>query len=59
MDETAIFVRILPPSRPSPRGEGAKNLSPLGENERGLKSIGNTNIFVTEILKYNTAGRSV
>jgi hypothetical protein len=56
MEGTAIFARILPPSQPSPRGEGAKNLSPLGENERGLKSIRNTKRFVTEILKDYTAG---
>jgi hypothetical protein len=35
MDFCALIFELKPPSQPSPRGEGAKNLSPLGEIERG------------------------
>jgi branched-chain amino acid transport system substrate-binding protein len=48
-----MFLLNIPPSQPSPTGEGAKNLSPLGEIERGSKSIRTTNIFAIEILKCN------
>jgi len=51
----AISVKNIPPSRPSPTGEGAKNLSPLGENERGYKSKRNIIKSVNELMKDNIA----
>jgi hypothetical protein len=31
-----MFYILLPPSQPSPKGEGAKILSPLGEIRKGV-----------------------
>jgi hypothetical protein len=50
-----MFYNILPPSQPSPRGEGAKHPFPLGGNKKGGFKSKDQCFYVTEILKYNIA----
>ena len=48
-----MFYIILPPSQPSPKGEGAKYPFPLGGNKKGGFKSKDQCFYVTEILKYN------
>jgi hypothetical protein len=50
-----MFYILLPPSQPSPKGEGAKHPFPLGGNKKEGFNSKDQCFYVTEILKYNIA----
>jgi hypothetical protein len=49
-----MFYILLPPSQPSPKGEGAKNPPARRDKKGGFKSKDQC-FYVTEILKYYIA----